>query len=103
MAVELVWSPQARADLLQIYVDIGLEQTAAAEKYFDRIEQKAERIKIYPRMGRRRADIRPSLRMLVESPFVMLYETRPDRDEGPVDAVEIVRITDSRRDLPNLL
>jgi plasmid stabilization system protein ParE len=41
MPTELVWSNQARADLLEIYVMIGLEQPAAAERYFDRIEEKA--------------------------------------------------------------
>jgi plasmid stabilization system protein ParE len=41
MPTELVWSNQARADLLEIYVLIGFEQPAAAERYFDRIEDKA--------------------------------------------------------------
>lgn len=41
-------------------------------------------------------------RMLVEAPYVILYETRPNTDEGPVDMVEIVRVVDGRRDLPAL-
>ena len=40
MPAELVWSNQSRIDLLEIYVMIGLEQPAAAERYFDRIEKK---------------------------------------------------------------
>jgi hypothetical protein len=32
-------------------------------------------------------------------PYLVLYATRPDTDEGPVDAVEIVRVVDGRRDL----
>jgi toxin ParE1/3/4 len=35
MPTKLVWSNQARTDLLEIYVMIGLEQPAAAERYFD--------------------------------------------------------------------
>jgi toxin ParE1/3/4 len=102
MASELIWSPQARADLTKIYVDIGLEQPLAAERYFDRIEEKANLLRTYPRMGVRRRDIHPVARMLVETPFVILCETIPDTDEGHIEAVEIVRVVNSRQDLSNL-
>ncbi len=103
MPTELVWSNQARTDLFEIYVVIGLQQPAAAERYFDRIEAKAELLKSQPRMGVRRSDIRPSMRMLVEAPYLLLYRTNPDTDEGPIDAVEIIRIVDGRRDLHGTL
>jgi toxin ParE1/3/4 len=102
MPAELVWSNQARTDLLEIYVMIGLEQPAAAERYFDRIEEKARLLKSQPRMGMRRSDIRPSMRMLVESPYLILYRTDPNTDEGPVSGVEIVRVIDGRRDLSGI-
>jgi toxin ParE1/3/4 len=41
--------------------------------------------------------------MLVEGPYLILFETHPDTDEGPVDEVEIVRVVDGRRDLTHLL
>jgi len=99
MPTELVWSNQARSDLMEIYVMIGLEQPAAAERYFDRIEAKAELLRSQPRMGVRRSDIRPSMRMLVADPYLLLYRTDPDTDEGPIRAVEIIRVIDGRRDL----
>jgi toxin ParE1/3/4 len=102
MLTELVWSNQARTDLLDIYVRIGLEQPAAAERYFDRIEAKAELLRLQPRMGIRRSDLRPSMRMLVEAPYLLLYRTDPDTDEGPIGAIEIIRIVDGRRDLRGL-
>lgn len=102
MAVEIRWTPLARSDLLKIYVDIGLEQPAAAERHFDRIVEKAGQLAVYPRMGVRRRDVRHTMRMLVEAPFIILYETIPDMDDGPVDVVEIVRVIHSRRDLPGL-
>lgn len=102
MHAKLLWTPQAREDLLEIYRLIGLEQPAAAERIFDRIEGKAQRLADYPRMGMLRADIRPAVRMLVEGPYLLLYEIWPDSDEGRIESVEIVRIIDGRRDLKNV-
>ncbi|QND59279.1 type II toxin-antitoxin system RelE/ParE family toxin [Mesorhizobium huakuii] len=102
MAVRLVWSPAARADLIDIYVIVGSENIRAADRYYDRLEARAMQLADQPRMGVRRPDIRPSARMLVEAPFVLLYETIPDTDDGPVEWVEIVRVVDGRRDLNRL-
>ena len=102
MPTRLIWSNQARIDLLEIYVLIGLEQPAAAERYFNRIETKARLLQSQPRMGVRRPDIRSGLRMLVETPYLLLYRIDPDTDEGIVNTVEIVRVLDGRRDLSSL-
>ena len=40
--------------------------------------------------------------MLVQVPYLILFETHPDTDEGPLDEVEIVRVVDGRRDLTKL-
>jgi toxin ParE1/3/4 len=37
--------------------------------------------------------------MIVELPYIILYETIPDTDTGPVDRIEIVRLVDGRHDL----
>jgi toxin ParE1/3/4 len=99
---KLIWSNLARADLLEIYTLIGLEQPAAAERYFDRIEAKVSLLKSQPRMGVRRPDIRGSMRMLIEAPYLLLYRTEPDADEGPIESVEIIRVVDGRRDLRSI-
>ena len=49
MPIELVWSNQARTDLLDIYVLIGVERPAVAERYLDRIESKVELLRSQPR------------------------------------------------------
>jgi toxin ParE1/3/4 len=41
--------------------------------------------------------------MLVHSPYVVLYQTHPDTDDGPVDVVENVSVIDGRRDLSGLI
>jgi len=103
VVVEVRWTPQARQDLLDIYVAIGLHQPDAAERYFNLIEEKAGRLAEQPRLGARRSDISGDARMLVAAPFILLYRTVPNADEGPVDLVEVVRVIDGRRDLTALL
>ena len=75
MPIELVWSNQARTDLLDIYVLIGVERPAVAERYLDRIESKVRTAEIAAADGRAAVHIRPSMRMLVENPYLLLYRT----------------------------
>jgi toxin ParE1/3/4 len=99
MAPNLRWRPQAREDLLVIYEFIGLGNPAAAERLFTSIEDKAAMLVNHPRMGPRRPDIHPAARILLEGPYLILYRTQPDTDDGPISEVEIVRVVDGRRDL----
>lgn len=103
MAAELIWTPQAKADLIDIYLTIGQEQPLAAVRYLARMEHKARLLIDQPRLSARRPEIHSAARILIESPYVLLYETEPDTDEGPIETVEIVRVIDGRRDLRNLL
>jgi toxin ParE1/3/4 len=102
MPAKLVWTPPARAGAKKIYVDIARTQPEAAERYFKRFRDKTLMLIDQPRLGRRHPEISPSTRMLVEAPYVILYETYPETDEGPVDLVEIVHVLDGRRDLRGL-
>lgn len=102
MPVDLVWTPRAREDLIEIYTYIDLDRPSAAERIFDSVRANVELLADYPRLGVRRPDIRPSTRMLVDGPYLILYETHPDSDEGNIDEVEIVRIVDGRRNLKSL-
>ena len=99
MKAKVLWTPQARVDLLDIYLTIGLDNPSAAERFYTTIEAKAALLALQPRLGPRRPEIRPSTRLLVERPYLILYETHPDTDDGPLDGVEIVRVVDGRRDL----
>jgi toxin ParE1/3/4 len=102
MPVDLIWHPQARRDLLDIYEVIGLDNPGAAERMYDVIEARTQQLTDHPRLGPRRRDIRPTTRMLVEGAYLILFETYPDTDEGPIDRVEIIRIVDGRRNLTPL-
>jgi len=102
MTAELTWRAQAREDLLDIYVTIGFDDPGAARRFYSAIEAKAGRLVRHPRLGPRRPDIQPAARMLVEGPYLILYQTHPDTDDGPIASIEIVRVVDGRRELTNL-
>ncbi|MGD0683224.1 MAG: type II toxin-antitoxin system RelE/ParE family toxin [Terracidiphilus sp.] len=42
MPVNLVWTPLAREDLIEIYTYIGLDIPSAAERIFDALEAKIQ-------------------------------------------------------------
>jgi toxin ParE1/3/4 len=102
MAIELVWTPLAEEDLLEIYCFIALDSPIAADRILTRLQSSIEMLLLNPRIFARRPDIWPSARVLVEGPYLVLYEIHPDTDSGLVDEVEIVRVVDGRRDLKNL-
>ncbi len=102
VSANLLWFPQAREDLIEIYTYIGLDNPSAAERILEAIRIKVESLSDFPRLGVRRPDIRPSTRILIEGPYLILYETHPDSDVGYIEAVQIVRIIDGRRNLKNL-
>jgi len=102
MAANLVWRPRAREDLFNIYEFIALDDQAAAERLITSIETKVAMLAQYPRLGPRRPEIRKTTRILVEGPYLILYETHPNTDEGHINSVEIVRVIDGRRELRRL-
>ena len=102
MAGDVVWRPQARDDLLDMYAFVARTNPAAADRLYDRLREKTTLLATQPRIGQRRPDIRPSVRIPVERPFLILYETHPDTDHGAIDRVEIVRVVHGRRELTRL-
>lgn len=54
-------------------------------------------LRLFPRLGPTRSDIRKGLRMLVEGNYLLLYEYHARRDE-----VIIVAVVDGRRELSGL-
>ena len=66
------------------------------------IGKKIDLLATFPRLGTRRPDIRPEVRMMVQRPYLLLYAIYPDANDEAVDTVEIVRVVDGRRDLRRL-
>lgn len=103
MAIDLLWTPRAEEDLLEIYTFIALDSVQTADRILLRLQHSVESLARNPRLCQRRPDIRSSMRILVEAPWLILYQTHPDTDQGPITAVEIVRIVDGRRNLKTML
>lgn len=89
----------AERDLEDIWLAIATNNPVAADRMIRAIAARIERLSHFPRLGTRRTDIAPSARMLVEGPYLILFEVQPDTDEGTVEFVEIVRVVDARRNL----
>lgn len=102
MSTVLRWRPQAREDLLDIYATIALENQAAAERIYDQIEARVDTLAQNPRLGPRRPDLFPTARILIHGAWIILYETTPNADIGRIEWVDVIRVVDGRRDLPNL-
>jgi toxin ParE1/3/4 len=102
VAAKLLWTPRAEQDLLEIYAFIALDNPSAADRVLFELQSGIERLALNPRLCQRRPEIAPSARILIERPYLVLYEIHPDAETGPIHAVEIVRIVDGRRNLKDL-
>ena len=89
-------SALARADLIQIWVDIALDNQAAADRVYDRLEARVKILERFPEAGMARPDIAKDARILVDSPYLILYRLV---SEG----VQIVRVLHGARDIDDSL
>ena len=103
MNPDLTWTRQAKEDLIEIYVTIALDKPGAADRILRTIQKRAEMLVKHPRMGVRRPDIARAARMLTCGSYLVLYETKPDTDQGPIREIEIVRVVHGMRDLSEVL
>jgi toxin ParE1/3/4 len=83
--------------LAGIWRDIAGENEGAADRVLHRIDQRLRHLTEFPLMGPLREDIRPQARMLIEPPFLVLYDYHAE-----IGVVEIVAVVDGRRDLRDL-
>ena len=75
-------SPAAERDLQDIWLTIAADNPGGRTRIVRAIGARIDRLAEYPRLGPRRPDVRPAMRVLVEAPYLILFETHPDNDEG---------------------
>lgn len=84
---------------MEIYLYIGADSPDAAERMYTTFEERAESLLDHPRLGVRRPELARPARMLIEGAYLIFYKTHPDTDEGPIEAVEVMRVVQGSRDL----
>jgi toxin ParE1/3/4 len=87
---------RARRDLIEIWLEIASDDPAAAERLYNRLEARVEILKRFPEAGPLRQDIAPEARVLVESPYVLLYRIIPQ-------GVQVVRVLHGARNIDRAL
>lgn len=94
MAHEVVFSPEARADLIALYDYIADRSGARrALDYVERVEQWCLSFSIFPERGTRRDDLVPGLRVTgFERRVVVAFTVSRER-------VTVLRVLYGRRDL----
>jgi toxin ParE1/3/4 len=93
----VTWSPEARADLSDIwnhYAQVAGRQ--AADNVIRGIGQACRSLDDHPYGGRARDEVRPGLRSVVARPHVVFYRVTKD------ETAEIARVLDGRRDLDDI-
>ena len=99
----VVISPRAESELEDIWFAIATDNPLVAMKVVRNIGERIDSLAYHPRLGPRRPDISPVVRVLVEPPYLIIYEHHPSGDEGPVELVDIISVIDGRRDVTGLL
>jgi toxin ParE1/3/4 len=92
----IVWSPEAEADLTDIwsyYAEAAGRR--AADTIIRAIGETCRMLEEHPLAGRAREEIRPGLRSALASPYVIFYRVNDD-------VAQLVRILDGRRDIDEI-
>lgn len=84
--------PAAKADLLDIWLYVASDDIEQADRLLDAIETHCQRLARFPRLGRARDELLPSLRSFPVGNYVVFY--RPSKD-----GIEIIRVLHGRRDV----
>jgi len=96
MARPIRHTQRARADLLALWIEIARHNPAAADRVYDRLEARVNVLSEFPEAGAARPDIAAEARMLVESPYLILYRIH-------LEDVQIVRVLHGARDIRSVL
>jgi toxin ParE1/3/4 len=89
----LLWSPTALNDLAEIWTYLAGEASdAIAAAQMQKLNARCDALTAFPFSGRSRDELKPGLRAVVASPYVVLYRVSDE-------SVEIMHIVHGRRDI----
>ncbi len=90
-------SHEARADLIDIWCYIAVDNPDAADRQIDKIEAIFNSLREYPMLGAKRDDINAGLRGFTRDHYLILYQLDEFRE-----SVQIIRVVHGMRDLAAL-
>ncbi|MGH9602663.1 MAG: type II toxin-antitoxin system RelE/ParE family toxin [Terriglobales bacterium] len=85
----------ARADLIEIWSYLATDSETAADRVLDRIGSRLDLLARSPHLGRRREELRPSLRSFPVGDYLIFYQVTGK-------ALTVVRVLHGSRDLASL-
>lgn len=91
----VLWSDPAREDLLALYEYIATDSPVNADRFIDKIEQRAKRLAASPTVGRPRPELGPGIRTVALGNYLLLYRVVRG-------GVQIARVISAHRDLSHL-
>lgn len=91
---EVIRTPPANADLLEIWVYLAEDDIEVANSTIQAIGRKCLDCAELPGMGRRRDDLAPGLRCISQGNYLIFYRLS---DNG----IQIMRVLHGARDLPS--
>ncbi|MGQ0639391.1 MAG: type II toxin-antitoxin system RelE/ParE family toxin [Gemmatimonadaceae bacterium] len=92
MTHEVLWSGTARDQIQSIARYIARNSPVYAERWVDRILERAEQIARFPESGRHLRGAPPNVRELIEGEYRIVYLAQPSR-------VDILAVVHGRREL----
>src|SRR3989344_2134434 len=91
---EILLTPQAHEDLLDIWVYIAKNSPHAADRALNHIDQRLKLLARSPRIGRNRAELASGLRSHPAGSYVVFYRIGEK-------ILEVIRILHGSRDIPS--
>ena len=83
----------AKEDLIDAWLHIAVDNTAAADRVVDRIDDAAQRLSDQPLMGRARPELGQGVRsMPTNTPYVLFYRAEPS-------CIVVLRVLHHARDV----
>lgn len=92
---EILKTPAARADLVEIWSFIANDDPDSADQFLDHIEEVLHRLSSNPGIGRRRESLGPNIRSLPVGNYVVYYQPMPDAES----TIRLVRVLHGARDI----
>ena len=86
----------ARRDLQEIHDYIAEDNEVAAERVVESLETRCRALVDMPNVGRKREELAPGLRSVVEGNYLILYR-------GSASGIYIARVLHTKRDMEHVL